>query len=83
MSHSVSSKARADREGGFSFECLDYAGNVFRMRGGFATQSEAIRAAESAERDMVACGGSVWSFDHFSPTDKGMTDDELLAELSA
>ena len=77
MSHNVSSKARADREGGFSFECFDYSGKLFRAHGGFATQREAIKAAEQAEREMVLNA----QMDALDPIECNMTDDELLAEL--
>lgn len=82
MSHTVSSKSRADREGGYSFECFAWGGELFRAQGGFATQREAIAAAEQAEREMTlaAMAGN-------SPTLDGvfaeMSDDELLAELGA
>ena len=76
MSHTVSSAKRAEREGGFSFECFDYSGNLFCAEGGFATQAEAIAAAERAERIMMMGGEA-----NPSSLDEVLTDDELLAEL--
>lgn len=77
MSHSVSSKARADREGGFSFECYDFNGNLFRKQGGFATQPEAIAAAQIAEREMTFGAPTMTLDDVFAD----MSDDALLAAL--
>ena len=77
MSHTVSSAKRAEREGGFSFECFDYSGNLFRAEGGFATQAEAIAAAERAERIMMMGGEA-----NHPSLDDVLTDDELLAELT-
>ena len=77
MSHSVSSSSRAKLEGGFSFECYDFNGQLFRKQGGFATQPEAIAAAQIAEREMMLGVSDM-------PTmtlDELMSDDDLLKEL--
>ena len=76
MSHTVSSAKRAEREGGFSFECFDYSGNLFRADGGFATQAEAVAAAEMAEREMTM------AMNAGPAIDCNLTDDELLKELT-
>ena len=80
MSHTVSSSKRAEREGGFSFECFDYSGKLFRSAGGFATQAEAVAAAEMAEREMTMGLSAPVSIDWNDPL---LSDDELLAELMA
>lgn len=76
MSHTVSSQARAERENGYSFECFAFDGSIFRSQGGFATQPEAIAAAQIAEREMMfGLPTATMTLDEL------MSDDELLAEL--
>lgn len=74
MSHTVSSSSRAKLEGGFSFECYAFDGSLFRTGKGFATQPEAIKAAEMAEREM-SFGLPTMTLDEL------MSDDDLLKEL--
>jgi len=78
MSHTRSSKDRAEREGGYSYECFDWNGNLFRAEGGFATAQEADRAAECAEREMT--------LQHMAPARSSelealLSDEELMREL--
>jgi hypothetical protein len=80
MSHSRSSKATADKHGSYSFECRDLDGNVFRAQDGFATAQEADRAAERAERDMMAQRSAGMPI---SDEINAMTDDDLLRELQS
>lgn len=78
MSHTVSSSSRAKLEGGFSFECYAFDGSLFRKQGGFATQPEAIAAAQIAEREMML---GVSDMPVMTLDELMMSDDELLKEL--
>ena len=51
MSHSRFKDPAAP--GKFAFTCWDWTGAVFRSQGGFASHTEADRAAEQAEREMT------------------------------
>ena len=51
MSHSRFKDPTAP--GKFAFTCWDWTGAVFRSQGGFASHTEADRAAEQAECEMT------------------------------
>lgn len=64
----------------FYFECFDFSGNLFRREANFATAGDADKAAQQAERDMMATLTPL-SRKKPKPPKFSLSDDELLAEL--
>lgn len=66
-----------EQPGKFAFELFDAAGTLIERQGGFATHTEADRAAERAQRCAL--------FPKIIPLDGSLylTDEEILAELCA
>lgn len=77
MGHTVSRDRNAPDK--FEYELWSDMGTI-EIRGGFATQPEATRAAEDAQR-RVLFGGLIYPAVSLDDALSEMDDDELLREL--